>query len=1311
MNQRLKRRVSGVLAAVMILSSLSTPITAFAEGLDGSPESSATSIVSNEAEIVDDVDILADGDDTVVVESPVMEDVEDTSDSVEDDNQTVDEAPADDSAAEQTPEADDSLPAEGTATEDETTSEPVDTTDTSELDDENADVPTDTEPADEAEEVDEELDDDSETDVIAEVFEYLEVVEQSDGFDSVAGDEVDFFVKLNRDDVNVKYQWQMLNLMADVNVITEPIYDYGEDESHDYYWPLEDVTPAEVLAENPGATWPGCEIYFDQAAKLMGVQSMYALTSDAETTAWPDIEIENGTHNYVLDGEEETSISTFGLLDGELDDSYYAEYDPSQENWVDIEGATDSVYHRVVQNGDAYIYFRCKITVEDEEYVTAAKAAIRAEAIAELLEEGEENPEEAVESLVLPEVATVIYSDAGYIDMPMEDYESIPGDLVSNTIAMFATSTPYLSSDKAWLCGLNSQMEYITKDTYDAYGASAANNKYWTSIAGGTRPDGSTYMATALVENSKMEVLSAWYGKTIYVRQKGSSGQGTAISIPAYTGVDYQSGAKTLYKENVKVLSVWIQDTGRSFYKAYVGAISDSNRYLSGSSSRNHITIDDVVAEKFNSNPLQYLQDAEGNYKYDMVIFGGNCYTEVDLSGKAAWALYDYINDGYGFLIGHDTLYGYGGVTSSDYVPDRNSTTTPYYVLNTKTNGHWNMNWLMGVNKRYTEASPYEAASMILDITDYTDKSWLYGDNEGTSTLRIKKVVSGDPLSTVSVRTPTNYPYSNYASGNKITVSSQFTASATHSNEQIAYGTIWIDYASNSVTSLGIGRLLENTNDGLYGTNNFYLTTNGNFGMSQIGHIAENGNVARVDECRILANTILYLSQRMQCQVCQSEQGDNDVVHFVHKISSVEQLEKLKDQTKYWFTYPLDGCYMLTEDIVLPDNWTPIEGFFGHFDADGHTVTLGANGQPLFAQSGTLGQYDTNGLGGWNLGTDSTQGHNKIAADNDNRVTGVARVVGYLSQLFQTSDVDWSGATVIVYGSDGQQYDCVTNLDGKYVISNVPTTGVQKAEVYVNGVAQSSVYGPIRVNVPPAFWDTDETTPLYLLGFSAMPVTDQETYEGQAATMLDGGVYWTSPVTDVQWQVRKGASGDWINIENVAELSGKYSISAPEFHDLDDDSYTSTTLTLTGTATTWSGWYFRAVFRYQDKVADTYSVKQRGQEGKLTVKPWPLKITQAADQEVWVGENASFTTTVDYWAGTAEGLNVDWEFSTSLGSGKWASLSSSGDFLQNGAPTINTTTTTIPVYDGIAEDYGFTNYTAYRTTSTITIKSCDLFSR
>ena len=268
--------------------------------------------------------------------------------------------------------------------------------------------------------------------------------------------------------------------------------------------------------------------------------------------------------------------------------------------------------------------------------------------------------------------------------------------------------------------------------------------------------------------------------------------------------------------------------------------------------------------------------------------------------------------------------------------------------------------------------------------------------------------------------------------------------------------------------------------------------------MNQIGHKTANFNVAKIDECRILANTVMYLSQRQQCQVCQSQQNGNQEVHFVHRISSAEELAKLNDQDKYWFTHPIGDCYILANDIVLPDAWTPIQGFTGHFDADSHTITLGANGAPVF---------DT-GTKGWNLGTEKEEGTHAIVDAGGGRTTGVARVVGYLSGLGLEDAGGTQGYTVTVFGTDGNEYSCVANRDGKYVLSNLPCTGVMQAEVKDRSgnvvisreIGRVCVPGtlddyaiPVRngeehAQTAEGFWASAETTQLYVLGLEALPV-------------------------------------------------------------------------------------------------------------------------------------------------------------------------------------------------------------------------------
>lgn len=1108
-------------------------------------------------------------------------------------------------------------------------------------------------------------------------FEKLEVTETTGAVQAEVGEEVEFSVSLNRNDVEVAYQWQVLDTAPGQEEQPEAIYDYGEGESTDYFFPLEDMTEEELLEQNPGATWPGIEMYYalrdgeTEAQTGASTGPMRVMARSATVNQPP--RIENGTPNFVLNPEE-------------------SDIEAGEIAWRDIDGETDASYVHTVTEDEEHLSYRCIVTVTDEAYLAEAQQAAQGTADALQAQEpaaGEETPTETGNAENAPSSApesasesagpekeetapesteqvtgesTVegpsdesIITETMHVEVPAQPEEAQPQQepqgIMARVFSLFRAngSAPSvkLSEDNQWLVGMDTTMEYITANTYEEQDASAANNPYWTKIAGGARPDGTKYAPTSLVDGNMMEVLSAWYGKTVYVRIAGNSGKGTAIEIPAYTGIDYQTGQAVLYKKAVRVLNAWVPNTGRSFYNAFLRtALNDG-----WAADDCHITVDTVPADTFNKVPLSYLTNAEGDYIYDLFIWGSATMEVPDLSGAAAWALQDYLSKGYGFMIGHDMMYHYGGVAGEGYVPDPNDTTTPYYQLNTDMAGSWNMNWLMGQNEMYDVANPYDAASMILCCGNWHDKTPLYGDDSGSSTLRVVTRTEGDPFSSVAARCPTNYPYSASFEGPEFTVGLTVDASATHTNMQMAFGTIWMDYASNSIEQKGFGRLMTATRAGLEGTNNFYLTTNGSFGMNQIGHKTANFNVAKIDECRILANTVMYLSQRQQCQVCQSQQNGNQEVHFVHRISSAEELAKLNDQDKYWFTHPIGDCYILANDIVLPDDWTPIQGFTGHFDADSHTITLGANGAPVF---------DT-GTKGWNLGTKKEEGTPAIVNTGGERTTGVARVVGYLSGLGLEDTGGTQGYTVTVFGTDGDEYSCVANRDGKYVISNLPCTGVMQAEVKDRSgnvvisreIGRVCVPGtlddytiPVRngeehAQTAEGFWASAETTQLYVLGLEALPVLNTTIYEEQDAIMLEGGARYHQLVTDIKWEYRVKGGRVWLPIEDSGLA---YEISEPVFHEAGEDSWTETTLTLRNVPISWDGTNFRAVVSSNGTTKNTYDVATKAKSGLLTVLPRPIYLQQAKNTTVYVDQNATFIAEADFFKTLEQGLQVRWQY-------------------------------------------------------------------
>ena len=177
----------------------------------------------------------------------------------------------------------------------------------------------------------------------------------------------------------------------------EALYPYGEGESTDYYFPLEGISESEVLAENPDAVWPGIEIYYDQLAR----QPM-AMASDA---AVPEIHIENGTHNYVLEPVE-------ALAEGD---------DTPTGEWADLEGETGSVYRHQVTAEDKHSSYRCVVTVEPP----ALEAGLEPQVPAEPAPSAQ--PSAAPEAPEMPANETLPTGGTSLVETPKNDSAAAQG--------------------------------------------------------------------------------------------------------------------------------------------------------------------------------------------------------------------------------------------------------------------------------------------------------------------------------------------------------------------------------------------------------------------------------------------------------------------------------------------------------------------------------------------------------------------------------------------------------------------------------------------------------------------------------------------------------------------------------------------------------------------------------------------------------------------------------------------------------------------------------------------------------------------
>lgn len=1317
-NHLWRRGATLLLAMLMLFTCVGSALPAFAEEAAGN-----TATVDSGDPVL--ADSSASGDSTGDTgtdlpddpQRPTLPSGEDISEEAppadESDGETVPPADSDSSEDPAAPDSGDSIP-------DESESEPAE-----QPGEGDADLPEDEQPSGEEPDPDED-EEIPENEPEDEPFEALVILDPENGaaVQAGVGEEVTFKAPVSREDVAVAYQWQRFQKPAAGSVQTEALYDYAEGETTEYWYALDDMREAEALAMNPDMLWPGIEMYYATVAAL---DEIGADSSDV-SIAWK-------TPNFALEGytisaaETESGIEVYADKDDErhvahLNENSEWEFGEAEEKpettgaWLNIEGANGPEYAFTVEERDYDASFRCEVTVLDEVYLEQCLSILEEQGI-ELTEE-----QRAAEQKLYSVVMSV---ENGKEEALPED-EPMTFSMARSMLRAAASGKPQLSADAQWIEGLDGNYQYITKDTYDRVSEWLAKGeitetqaaRYWTYL----RPNGYTgsTVANVLDENGKptgttrqyqgfdltdgmLEVNSEWYGKTVYFRVAGSGGTGTAITIPAYTELEtdengnYIEGASgTKYKKAITFLNPYVPDA-KSMYQAFLNVTAadgwlleqDASGNPTGATKDMHIQTYIVDCDSFNADPQRYMVDAEGNYRMDSVGWGVCVSEEPDLSGKAYWVLKDYLANGYGFLAGHDTMYAYPGAYYDAFgadldesTIDPNDGTTWYYDINSwlpgtvgytrdgrqsnTRGGHFYMNQLMGSNKGnvYSNTTtPSDSVSMLLSTGGSHgkyEKNIMFGGEE----LQVEQFgyTAAQAEANAKYRTPTNYPYS--FENRPI-----FPASLTHTNQQAAFGPIWVSYAgSNERLAEEYGyydHSLTWNLDGKTGTNNFYLSGTGNFLMNQIGHLPKNS--ASILESFLFSNSVFYVSQRKQCEVCAANQHGQETVHFVRRINSANAdavLSALQAGGSYW--YPIDGCYQLTEDLTLPEDWKPIKGFKGHWNSDVYTVTLNSKGTPL------LDNTRMDGESGWNLGVNRAKGTQTVFNSGMTRTTGVARVLGDLNDLFGT-DMDYAGYTVKILGKDNpsymsasEVYDCTVNSDSKYVISNLPCifdtqtrNGVLKARVYTPEGREVTEYGVIRVNVDRNFWNNDMTIPLYLGNFTVEPVSDEEPFES-AQAFFSATTTASEKPSLVGWEYRKDESDTWQAIPGDWDVS----LSNEERITADGDHLLTTNLTLNNADPAWDGYEFRAVFsspsfgqwntyEYWLQGAVASGTETPGSvhkpvikpdfTGELTVQLWPAYAQQGADQTVYAGTKATFSS-YGYALDDGTAITAEWQYST-----------------------------------------------------------------
>lgn len=247
-------------------------------------------------------------------------------------------------------------------------------------------------------------------------------------------------------------------------------------------------------------------------------------------------------------------------------------------------------------------------------------------------------------------------------------------------------------------------------------------------------------------------------------------------------GIDYRSVTQ------VRLLQIYPIDAAANQLKVWM----ENNGYGKGI-----IKVDSVYIDTFNANPYGYLKNSNGNWRYDVLLFGTwDCNNHKDISDSAYNAVSQFINAGRGVIFGHDTIC------------------------------HFNASPATHKN--------FEKFKNLLDltITDYygnIDYSGYVGSAKaGGTKVRIKRKSLF-----------TTYPWS---IGN---VGTELTIPYAHTLRQALPNTNNVDLQFSSYASG-------------YENESWYLTIKNNCAMIQTGH---SSGQATTDEQKILANLVFYMNQ------------------------------------------------------------------------------------------------------------------------------------------------------------------------------------------------------------------------------------------------------------------------------------------------------------------------------------------------------------------------------------------------------------------------------------------------------------------
>jgi hypothetical protein len=182
------------------------------------------------------------------------------------------------------------------------------------------------------------------------------------------------------------------------------------------------------------------------------------------------------------------------------------------------------------------------------------------------------------------------------------------------------------------------------------------------------------------------------YGYTLYQWDDAAGWQTTSIN----------------YDRTIKVLNIYPDIAGSNTLANWM---NDPNVGLG------KILVTPVTISNFNSNPDYYLKDSNGNYQYDVVMFGTwDCNNSRDLTVAARNAVEAFLKAGRGVLFGHDTATALTGHCNNPH-SNFNYLANNYMNLQTPANTYPNItetNQVQSINTGFLLKYPWDISQQSI---------------------------------------------------------------------------------------------------------------------------------------------------------------------------------------------------------------------------------------------------------------------------------------------------------------------------------------------------------------------------------------------------------------------------------------------------------------------------------------------------------------------------------------------------------------------------------------------------------------------